>query len=91
MAVGLKVWDSAGRLVFDPSTKISRWLATFNTGTSNGSKTFAWPNNTIAAIPVAYGNGIAPELSVNANIVSWSFRDSPVGDRAGATVIVIGY
>lgn len=92
MGTGLRVWDANGALVFDSAVKISRLLATIAVGTSDGSKAFTWPDNTIVAWPINYsGTGLLPNITVSGGTVSWSWGNSSGEDRGSCTILVLGY
>lgn len=97
MAEGLQVWDAAGNLIFDTSTRSTRLIAIISPGIQPGSQAFPSVNNQIVAVlaNVAVSQsstktGCLPVVSVSGNTVSWSFA-LPVEYRMFSTILVLGY
>jgi hypothetical protein len=82
MPAGLQVWDAAGNLVVDITTRLSRFLGSVNSGTSGGSISvpdlaqgtpFYFVIISGGAVPVG---SFGPEVTfsgTNNTTMSWSF------------------
>lgn len=94
MSFGLQVWDSGGNKMLDVSDSLTKTIATFTTGTSNGSATYSelsggrpW----VAAyrLPTSTATQYGAALvSVSGTTVSWTFGGLPSGNRASMRVFV---
>ncbi|MAO57805.1 MAG: hypothetical protein CL549_15675 [Alcanivorax sp.] len=91
MTAGLRTWDENGVLDIDVTRRLTRYMGSFTTGTSNGSYTInnvpagsdIWifveattSRNSLGAFP--------PEVKLNGATVSWQFPDTDT--RIVATV-----
>lgn len=81
MAYGLVVRDAAGNVILDTSTRLTRILGTFNTGTSNGSIT---DGNLAQGTPFWFisdgygsGDGFTADISVSGTTISWTITGTP--------------
>lgn len=79
MPAGLQVWDAAGNLVVDITTRLSRFLGSVNSGTSAGSISvpdlvqgtpFYFVIISGGAVPVG---SFGPEVTFSGTTMSWTF------------------
>lgn len=94
MALGLQIWDASGNNTLDVSNSLTKTIATFTTGTSNGSVIYAdlaggrpwvaaYREPTSSA--TQYGAAL---VSVSGTTVSWTFGSLASGNRAPMRVFV---
>lgn len=88
-AAGLQVWDEAGRVVMDSTTRLGLAIGVLQTGTSNGSYSDArllGGSPFIIVSPDSMGLTISvPVVTVSGQTVSWTFPASS-HSRANARV-----
>jgi len=92
MPAGMEAYDSAGRLIFDTSTKLTRLLAVVGTGLVNGSyNAGALPYNYYVAWPTKYTGGVPPKVWMSGTTAFWDFGTTPPEFRSAATLLILGY
>lgn len=92
---GLIVKDATGRQILDMTTRISRSVGSFNTGTGNGSVAVGFPGGTPWFVRVPDGStgrkGKGPAVVLSGNVFSWSFSyASGLGEYPVSATIYYG-
>ncbi|MDQ7989010.1 MAG: hypothetical protein REI09_05180 [Candidatus Dactylopiibacterium sp.] len=80
MSQGIRLRDLANRVIFDSTWRCTRVIETFDTGASNGSRSYALGAGEelfYMALPVQATNESLvaeyPRISVSGGVVSWAF------------------
>ncbi|WP_338445962.1 hypothetical protein V5F89_12505 [Pelagerythrobacter marensis] len=87
MAVGLRIWDTAGNLIFDENTRITRYLGSGSTGTADGSISDAKLAESGAAVWWRFiGSATPPVMLHSGTNLSWQW-DIPLTYRTSRTFV----
>jgi hypothetical protein len=90
MGLGMQVFDAAGNLAIDVTTRLSRVIGS-TTIAAGSTGSIAVPNTTQGAIWFAiYGNGgnrYSPVMSVSGGVISWSPRTGFPGGAVDVTML----
>lgn len=79
MPAGLQIWDAAGRLQVDISTKLYRFIGAVSSGTSAGSIAndglYQGTPFSFSVLSGSAGFGaFGPIVTFSGNVMSWSFK-----------------
>lgn len=92
MPAGLQVWNSAGTLVLDTTSRLATYVGQVNTGTSNGSivtdttKGTPWAYSIPVNPPTIFH--VLPDVWFSGNTLNWSFASVQWSDPAP---VIINY
>ncbi|PVZ19914.1 MULTISPECIES: hypothetical protein [unclassified Pseudomonas] len=74
---GLIIKSSEALVTLDMTSRISRSVGNFETGTGGGSRTLSWPPGTRWFVRVPLGStglkGKGPAVSLSGDTISWAF------------------
>ena len=91
MAAGIEVYKADGTLLFDSSSRLGRFVMSFNTGTSNGSQPIP-AGVTGEVVPIISNVPLgkaSPGVSVSGGSVVWYWGSIPETYRGACDVMVV--
>lgn len=91
MPAGIEVYKADGALLFDSSSRLGRFVMSFNTGTSNGSQPIpAGTTGEVVPIVRAVPPGKAsPGMAVSGGSIIWDWGSIPPEYRGAVDVLVV--
>lgn len=79
MSNGLMIWDAAGQIRLDATSRTGRILGAVNSGTNPGSIVYSGGDAgtpfAMVLAPGIAGFTVPPIVSISTNVVSWSWPD----------------
>lgn len=86
MSYGIITWGKNGEVIMDPAKRIARFVGSFSTGTSGGSRNVTMPDHSGDVFYFTQGASgdlmdSYPDVTLTGTTFSWSFPTFKVGNN----------